>query len=402
MTFRLGIDQLLGSSEKVNQLKTMRIGLVAHPASMTSSGDHSLDALFKKRCPVARVFGPQHGMRGEVQDNMLESGDYQDPTHRIPIVSLYGEHRRPTDEMIDDLDVILFDLQDIGCRIYTYISTLKYFVEACARRECELWILDRPNPAGRPIDGLTLEPGEESFVGCDEIPTRHGLTVGELGLWFNSRQEKSTNLAVVEMAGYEPGKRPGFGWPSGTIPWVNPSPNASSVNMARCFPGTVLLEGTTLSEGRGTTVPLEIIGAPKFPVTAVLEDLALEAPHWLEGIHLRPCFFEPTFHKHVGKLCTGIQFHTDFNNYQHEVFKPFRLTAGILKSFRTIEPDADLWRYHEYEYELDRKPIDVINGGPKLRQWVDDDQQGYSTMESMLNDDEQRWKTERQPFILYS
>jgi uncharacterized protein YbbC (DUF1343 family) len=401
MKFRLGIDQLLESPDLTTKLKAKRIGLVAHPASMTSSGDHTLDALFKDRCSVVRAFGPQHGMRGDVQDNMIETQDYLDPAHQIPIVSLYGEHRYPTEEMIEDLDIILYDLQDVGCRIYTYISTLKYFIDACSDRECELWILDRPNPAGRPIDGLFLQPGEQSFVGCDELPTRHGLTVGELGLWFNSRQEKPANLRVIQMSGYEPQNGPDFGWPTATIPWVNPSPNAASVNMTRCFPGTVLLEGTTLSEGRGTTVPLEIIGAPAFPVNEILDKLNSEAPHWLDGVRLRSCFFEPTFHKHVGELCAGIQFHTDFDAYQHEVFKPYRLIAGLLKSFRLLVPDTDLWRYHEYEYELNRTPIDVINGGPTLREWVDDDQQGFSTMEAMLDESEQRWQAEREPFITY-
>jgi uncharacterized protein YbbC (DUF1343 family) len=402
VTFRLGIDQLLDSPDLMKEIKTRRIGLVAHPASVTSSGDHSIDALFNAGCHITRAFGPQHGMRGDVQDNMIESENYLDPTHNIPIVSLYGEHRRPTPEMIDDLDIILFDLQDVGCRIYTYISTLKYFVEACSHRQCELWILDRPNPAGRPIDGLFLQPGEESFVGCDELPTRHGLTIGELGLWFNSRMGAPSTLRVVEMSGYEPNSGPDFGWPMGTIPWINPSPNAASVNMARCFPGTVLLEGTTLSEGRGTTVPLEIIGAPNFPSTKILQHMAKFAPHWVEGIYLRPCYFEPTFHKHTGELCAGIQIHTDFTGYKHKTFKPYRLIAGLLKCFRLINPDTDLWRHHEYEYELGRTPIDVINGGSQLREWVDNDMQGFSIMELMLKEAEVGWQAERDAFILYS
>ena len=249
---------------------------------------------------------------------MIESEDYQDELHQMPVVSLYGEHRRPTDEMLHDLDIILFDLQDVGCRIYTYITTLHYFVEACARLGKSLWVLDRPNPAGRPIDGLYLEEGEQSFVGCAPMPTRHGLTVGELARWFSIRLKLDADLTVVEMAGYYPGDAPGYGWPINERPWINPSPNAASLNMTRCFPGTVLLEGTTLSEGRGTTVPLEVIGAPDLPVremTGLLDD---HASDWTGGVFARVCYFSPTFHKHVGTLCSAIQFHTDQPRYLHE------------------------------------------------------------------------------------
>lgn len=401
MRFEFGIDNLLSSSDLLDKLRRNKVGLIAHPASITSDNCHTLDALMDKGCNLIRAFGPQHGMRGDKQDNMIESADYLDPLHQIPIVSLYGEHRRPTEEMIHDLDIILFDLQDIGCRIYTYITTLKYFVEACADYDCELWVLDRPNPAGRPVDGLRLEAGQESFVGCDELPTRHGLTVGELAGWFNSRQVETANLRTINMQGYNPEASPGYGWPINHRPWINPSPNAASLNMSRCFAGTVLLEGTRLSEGRGTTVPLEVVGAPDFPSADILSYMHEKVPDWLSGVFLRPCFFEPTFHKYLGEMCSGIQIHTDYAGYQHELFKPYRFIAGLLKSLKHCQQDSELWRHHDYEYETGRLPIDVIDGGPGLRTWVDDDSKDFMYFESRLQLVEQEWLAERGPFLLY-
>lgn len=400
MKFSLGIDQLLADNNRLQTLRTARVGLVAHPASVTSGNQHSIDALMSSGCNIVRAFGPQHGMRGDKQDNMIESEDYVDVVHQLPVVSLYGEHRYPTDEMLEDLDIVLFDLQDIGCRIYTYITTLFYFVEACAAKGKQLWVLDRPNPAGRPIDGLYLEEGQQSFVGCAPMPTRHGLTTGELAHWFKSTMPHDLDLTVIEMTGYAPDEAPGFGWPVAVRPWVNPSPNASTVNMARCFPGTVLLEGTTLSEGRGTTTPLELIGAPDLPGTELLNLIQNKAPHWLEGVYCRPCHFETTFHKHQGKMSEGIQFHTDLPNYQHHVFKPYRLIAGLLKSLRRLLPDYEIWRFHPYEYELNRKPIDVINGGPKLRGWVDGNDD-FDWLDERLAADESRWLEARAPHLRY-
>ncbi|MDH3377664.1 MAG: DUF1343 domain-containing protein, partial [Gammaproteobacteria bacterium] len=268
-TFGFGIDNLIQDPKLSADLHAKRIGLVAHPASVTTSGEHSLDALITNHHQIASAFGPQHGLRGDKQDNMVESDDFIDPQHGIPVVSLYGTHRFPQPAMLSELDVVLYDLQDIGCRVYTYITTLRYFVEACAEHGVELWVLDRPNPAGRPVDGLYLEETEKSFVGCDVLPMRHGLTVGELANWF-ADQLSCQAPRIVPMLGYDPGSLPGYGWPLARQPWINPSPNASSLNMARCFSGTVLLEGTTLSEGRGTTIPLEVLGAPDLPVDELI------------------------------------------------------------------------------------------------------------------------------------
>jgi len=331
---------------------------------------------------------------------MIETENYSDPVHHIPVISLYSEHRRPTSAMLANLDVILFDLQDIGCRIYTYISTLKYFMEACAMSNIECWVLDRPNPAGRPVDGLLLETGEESFVGCDLLPTRHGLTVGELALWFKAQNKLTTELRIIKMADYKPASTSGFGWPEES-PWVNPSPNASSVNMTRCFPGTVLLEGTELSEGRGTTIPLEVIGAPDFPALDILALIETTVPHWLAGVHLRPCFFEPTFQKHESRLCCGIQIHTGSASYGHNTFKPYRFIAGCLKALRAIMPEYVIWRDFYYEYEAARLPIDVINGGSGLRLWVDDSATDFAEFDRRIEAQLQVWLAERQPYLLY-
>lgn len=396
--FQFGIDQLLASGADIELLKAANVGLVAHPASVTTTNQHSVEALFAAGIKIKRAFGPQHGMRGDVQDNMIETDDYVDPVHNIPVISLYGEHRYPTPGMLTGLDVILYDLQDIGCRIYTYITTLKYFVETCAEHDIALWILDRPNPAGRPVDGLFLEPGQESFVGCASLPTRHGLTTGELAGWFNTLQDKQADLRVILMGDYDPVETQG--WPA-QRPWVNPSPNAASVNMARCFPGTVLLEGTTLSEGRGTTVPLEVVGAPDFPVEDILELIADQAPEWLSDAWIRPCFFEPTFHKYQGQMCRGIQVHTGYPGYNHESFKPYRLIAGILKTLRVVRPDYEIWRHHEYEYELDRVPIDVINGGASLRNWVEDQAGGLADIDPTLKVHQDKWLQARQAHLIY-
>ncbi len=401
MAFQFGIDHLLNQPALVKRLKSARVGLIAHPASITSDNKHTLDALIEAGCNITKAFGPQHGMRGDKQDNMVESPDYLDPFHGIPVISLYGEHRKPTTEMLANLDIVLFDLQDIGCRIYTYITTLFYFCESCAESGIELWVLDRPNPAGRPVDGTFLEAGAESFVGCARIPTRHGLTVGELALYFNSLLAGKLDQQIISMKDYHCDAGPGYGWPVHERPWINPSPNASSLNMARCFPGTVLLEGTNLSEGRGTTIPLEVVGAPELPVHEILEALRRDFTESVMGALLRPNYFSPTFHKHSGKLCKGLQIHTEYPKYQHNVFKPYRLIAGFLKALRRLVPDYDMWRHHEYEYELDRIPIDVINGGPWLRVWVDDNNQGYADLDRALEKTMSEWQKIRAPYLIY-
>lgn len=397
-----GIDQLLSTPSLMAELAGRRLAVLAHPASVTKDFKHTLDAL--AACPslhLTAAFGPQHGLRGDKQDNMMESGDYRDPTLNIPVYSLYGEVRRPTAEMMNQFDLILIDLQDLGCRIYTFITTLLYVLEEASKTGKTVWVLDRPNPAGRPIEGLTLKKGWESFVGAAPIPMRHGLTLGELGAWFIHHFRLDLDYRVIGMQGWKPHEAPGYGWPLESRGWINPSPNAPNLSMARAYAGTVMLEGTTLSEGRGTTRPLELFGAPDLDPQAIMSEMRAMAPDWLEGCHLRTCWFEPTFHKHSGKLCAGIQIHTDGAGYDHGGFKPWRLQALAFKAIRKLIPEYPLWRDFPYEYEFDRLAIDLINGSPLLREWVDDQATTSADLQAIACQDEKAWEEERRPFLLY-
>jgi len=396
-----GLDQLLADQSLLKQLRHKRVGLVAHPASVTKSLVHSVDALKQAGVNLCVAFGPQHGMRGDKQDNMIESDDYIDPIHGIPVFSLYGEHRYPTQEMLNEFDILLFDLQDIGCRIYTFFTTLMYFLEACANSNNTIWVLDRPNPAGRTIDGMRLQTDHKSFVGCTEVVMRHGLTVGELATWLKFKHKLDVDLKIISIQDYDPTSGPGFGWPQDKRAWINPSPNAASLNMCRCYSGTVLLEGTNLSEGRGTTFPLEVAGDPDLQIHEILPMMRQLGKEWMQGAHLRPCFFEPVFHKHQGQMCQGIQIHTDFPAYQPEHFKPYRLIALFLKALLATHPEYDLWRDHAYEYETGKLPIDVINGGPDLRLWVDDTDSDTGDLETRLAREETEWAEERNPHLIY-
>jgi len=399
---KLVIRRLLADPALRAPLAGKRVALLAHPASVTADLTHSLDALAKcDEFRLSAAFGPQHGLKGDKQDNMVESPDYSDPVLGIPVFSLYGEVRRPTDPMMDTFDVLLVDLQDLGCRIYTFITTLLYVIEAASAHGKSVWVLDRPNPAGRPVEGLTLEPGWESFVGAGPLPMRHGLTLGELGHWFVAKLGHDVDYRVVAMEDWEPEAAPGFGWPLEERIWINPSPNAPNLNMARTYAGTVMLEGTTLSEGRGTTRPLELFGAPDIEAGAVIEQMRRLAPDWLKGCILRDCWFEPTFHKHEGKLCNGVQIHAEGPSYDHKAFRPWRLQALAFKAIRLLQPDYPLWRDFPYEYELGKLAIDVINGGPKLRSWVDDPEAAPGDLDQITIPDEEAWTAERRPFLLY-
>ena len=392
---KFGIDRLLADPSLRAPLEGRRVALLAHPASVTADLTHSIDAL------AAAGLNPQHGLRGDKQDNMMESPDFTDPVHGIPVFSLYGEVRRPTAQSLGTFDTILIDLQDLGCRIYTFITTLLYVLEAAAGHGKTVWVLDRPNPAGRPIEGLTLRPGWESFVGAGPMPMRHGLTLGELGLWFIDHFRLDVDYRVIEMEGWRPDDGPGFGWPLGERIWINPSPNAPNLNMARAYAGTVLLEGATLSEGRGTTRPLELFGAPDIDGRAVIAEMRALAPEWLAGCTLRDCTFEPTFHKHAGRLCQGVHIHAEGPVYDHAAFKPWRLQALAFKAIRRLHPDYDLWRDFEYEYEFGKRAIDVINGGPALREWVDDPAATPADLDALTIPDEQAWAEDRRPFLRY-
>ena len=396
-----GIDRLLADPSLLAQLKGRRVALLAHPASVTAELTHSLDALVAAGVNVTAAFGPQHGLRGDKQDNMVESPDFTDPVHGVPVFSLYGEVRRPTGQSMGTFDLLLVDLQDLGCRIYTFITTLLYVLEAAAEHGKEVWVLDRPNPAGRPIEGTRLQAGWESFVGAGPMPMRHGLTLGELGRWFVNTWKLDVAYRVVEIAGYDPEAAPGYGWPLGERVWINPSPNAPNLWMARAYPGTVMLEGTTLSEGRGTTRPLELFGAPDIVARDVLAEMRRLAPDWVEGCALREIMFEPTFHKHVHQLCAGIHIHAEGRWYDHQAFQPWRLQALAFKAIRALYPDYPLWRDFPYEYAFGKLPIDVINGGPGLREWVDDAAAAPGDIDALARADESAWSEERRPYLLY-
>ena len=394
---KFGIDRLLAERALRAPLAGKRVALLAHPASVTRELTHSLDALAAlPDVKLSAALGPQHGLRGDKQDNMVESRDFTDPAHGIPVFSLYGAVRRPTAAMMASFDVLLVDLQDLGCRVYTFITTLRYVLEAAAAHRKAVWVLDRPNPIGRGIEGARLRTGWESFVGAGPLPMRHGLTMGELARWFVQTLHLDVELQVVAMEGWS-----GEGWPLGRRVWINPSPNAPNVAMARCYPGTVMLEGTTLSEGRGTTRPLELFGAPDIDARALARAMAELAPQWLRGCALRECWFEPTFHKHAGKLCAGLQIHAEEPLYEAAAFRPWRVVALALKALRKLKPDYALWRDFAYEYERDRLAIDLINGGECLRHWVDDAQAAPADLEAQAAPDEQSWRAEREPFLIY-
>ncbi len=399
---KFGIDRLLADSNLRAPLKGKRVALVAHPASLTANLTHSLDALAASGdIKLTAAFGPQHGLRGDKQDNMIETQDFTDPMHGIPVFSLYGQVRRPTDAMMDTFDVVLVDLQDVGCRIYTFVTTLLYVLEAAAKKGKEVWVLDRPNPAGRPVEGLRLRTGWESFVGSAPLPMRHGLTLGELGNWFIATKKLDVAYRLIAMEGWQPDEGPGFGWPLGERVWVNPSPNIPNLWSVRAYAGTVMVEGATLSEGRGTTRPLELFGAPDIDAHRVLKEMRKLAPAWLKGCILRECWFEPTFHKHVGKLCNGLQIHTEGPAYGHASMRPWRLQALAFKSIRRLYPDYPLWRDFDYEYEHGKRAIDVINGGPELRKWVDDSAAAPGDLDAASLADEQSWLAERKSVLHY-
>jgi uncharacterized protein YbbC (DUF1343 family) len=254
---------------------------------------------------------------------------------------------------------------------------------------------------GRPVEGLILRPGWESFVGAGPLPMRHGLTLGELARWFVAEFRLDVDCRVIPMQGWQPDAAPGFGWPLGERAWINPSPNAPNMFMARCYPGTVMLEGTTLSEGRGTTRPLELFGAPDIDARAVIAGMRTLAPDWLAGCRLRDGWFEPTFHKHATTLCNGVQIHVEDMSYRHHEFRPWRLLAMAFKAIRRLYPDYPLWRDFAYEYERDRRAIDLINGSETLRRWVDDPSATPDDLDRLASLDEAAWSETRRAHLLY-
>ncbi len=385
---RLGVERVLGGA--ADHLRSERLGLVAHPASVTRHLESSVDALLGAGFPLRALFGPQHGARGEKQDNMVESEHYSDPVTGLPVHSLYSDVRKPTAAMLRDLDALLFDLQDVGVRVYTFVWTMALAMEACAEEGVRFVVLDRPNPIGGVrLEGPVLRPGFESFVGLHPVPLRHGLTCGELALWLKETRGIACELEVIPCEGW----RRWMTWADVGLPWVMPSPNLPTTDSCDVYPGMVLLEGTNLSEGRGTTRPFELFGAPYLdPV-----DLAREAGPRLRGrVRLRPCHFQPTFQKHGGVVCGGAQLHVE----DRDRFEPVRTAVALLSAVRSIAPDDFAWRRPPYEYEEDLMPIDILWGHDGLREGIDsgaavDDILGDSSAE--LAD----FRASVEPFLLY-
>lgn len=357
---KLGIEKLLEDPKAI--LEGGRVGLICNQASVDRKFRHVADLFTADpRFALTALFGPQHGIRGDVQDNMIETGHSVDRATGLKVFSLYSETREPTEEMLDGLDALVFDLQDVGCRVYTFIYTMANAMNACARFGKKFVVCDRPNPiGGTEVEGNLLEPGHESFVGQFPIPMRHGMTVGELALLFNREFGIGCELDVVRMEGWE---RNSFYEETGCS-WVMPSPNMPTNDTAVVFPGTVFFEGTQVSEGRGTTRPFEQVGAPYVDAARLASEMNDSG---LEGVYFRPTVFLPTFQKHAGKACGGVFLHV----LDRRAFKPVETGIALIAKMRSIYEDEFLWKEPPYEYEFERNPFDVIAGTYELRKEIE-------------------------------
>jgi uncharacterized protein YbbC (DUF1343 family) len=384
---RLGSDLLLASP----RLHGARVGVVCNHASVDRGFAHIVDRLSEdSHIRLAAIFGPQHGFRSDVQDNMIETPHRDDPSRRVPVYSLYSETREPTAEMLRGLDVLVVDLQDIGARIYTYIYTMANCLRACGRHRLPVIVCDRPNPInGVTVEGETLVRGFESFVGLFPIPMRHGMTIGELARLFNDAFDLGATVEVAAMEGW---RREMYADATG-LPWVMPSPNMPTLDTAIVYPGTVLFEGTMVSEGRGTTRPFELVGMPGVDAerfAAAMNALALP------GVFFRPAVFEPTFQKHARTACGGCQIHVT----DRDAFRPVLTGAALIQMFLKSSPATFAWRQPPYEYEHEKLPIDILAGSSRLRQQIESQVHPTQIAESW-QEDEAAFRTRRQPFLLY-
>jgi uncharacterized protein YbbC (DUF1343 family) len=372
-------------------LRGARIGLVAHPASVNGKIEHAVDIFRRsKKFKLAALFGPQHGIYGQTQDNMVEWEDFRDPATGLPVYSLYGSVRKPTRAMLENIDVLAVDLQDVGSRYYTFIWTLDLCMEACREAGKTVVVLDRPNPiGGMLVEGPVLQPGFRSFVGLKALPVRHGMTIGEVGHYLEDAFHQGVRYRVVPMRGWKRNQ-----WFDGTgLPWVLPSPNMPTLDTALVYPGMCLLEGTNLSEGRGTTRPFEIFGAPFIHAETIVERLR---EFRLPGVLFRPLSFQPTFQKHMNMLCGGAQIHVT----DREKFKPFRTGVAILKAVHNTYPRDFAWKQPPYEYEEIKMPIDILAGSERLRKdieaWKD-----IKEMESWWKEELKEFEKIRKQYLLY-
>jgi len=385
---RTGLIQLLAGARP--DLRGAKLGLIAHPASVTPELTAAADAMRAVGFNLMALFGPQHGMRGEKQDDMVESSPFIDPKLGIPVHSLYGDVRKPTAEMLDGLDVLLFDLQDVGVRIYTFVWTMTLAMEACRDAGVTFVVLDRPNPInGVTREGPTLVEGFESFVGLHPLPLRHGLTVGEIARMANDRFGIGCDLDVIPCEVW--GDRTWFDLTG--LPFVQPSPNLPTLDSCTVYPGMVLLEGTNLSEGRGTTRPFELFGAPYVDPYALTTRLDRQT---LPGVTFRPCHFEPAFQKHAGELCGGAQVHVT----DRDAFRPVEAAVSILRAVKDLCPDDFAWRPPPYEYETEKIPIDMLWGSDHLRLAIDENGT-YQEIMAPARADLAEFDELAEPYLLY-
>jgi uncharacterized protein YbbC (DUF1343 family) len=387
MQVRLGSERLLTSGA----LKGKRVGVVSNPASIDTAFRHIVRAVAAAPdVTLAAIFGPQHGYRADVQDNMIETGHAQDPTRGVPVYSLYSETREPTAQMLKGLDVLVIDLQDVGSRIYTFVYTMANCLRAARKHGVPVIVTDRPNPiGGDKIGGPMLVEGFESFVGQFPIPMMHGMTIGELARFFNDACGIGAELTVVPMENWQRWMY----YEDTRLPWVMPSPNMPTVDTAVVYPGTVLFEGTNVSEGRGTTRPFELIGAPWVDAELLAEQLAT---YDFPGVHFRPVVFEPTFQKHAKQACGGCQIHV----LDRRVFPVVEAAIGIIAEIRRQNPDAFGWRQPPYEYEHTKLPFDILAGSSELREQIEAGLAVRTISESWVRGLE-RFRATRKPHLLY-
>lgn len=390
-----GLERLI--AEKTIQDKIVgNIGYLCHSASIDSqfnTGVVLLQKLFGKR--LIKLFGPQHGFVTDVQDNMVETTHYIHPYFKIPVYSLYSETRTPTDEMLEGINTLIIDLQDVGTRVYTYISTLSLIMEKCVGRDIKIVVLDRPNPVGgEMIEGTILKPGYESFVGRYPIPQRHSLTMGEVGLYGQKILKTNCNLEVIPMKNW---KRSMY-WQDTGLPWVLPSPNLPTPEGAITFAGTVIFEGTNISEGRGTTRALEVAGFPDIESFSFCERVMTQFSKegLVSGFNLRPIIFLPTFQKHQGKNCGGVHIHPTINSE----FKSWSVSQMLCREFKRELGDKFEFHQKPYEYEFHKLAIDLINGTDEVRHWVNN-LGSLSELEKIETQGYDKFKSEKENILIY-
>lgn len=357
---RTGLD--IFEKKWPKELKGVRAGLVVHPASVSRDLEHAVDlALNSRKFRLKALFGPQHGIRGETQDNMIEWKGFKDKKTGLPVYSLYSKTRKPSQSMLKDIDVLVIDIRDVGARYYTFIWTMELCMQACAEAGKSVVIFDSPNPIdGKHIEGPVLDEGYSSFVGLRPLPVRHGMTPAEVSVYLKNEFYPDLDLHIIPMQGW---KRDMWFDETG-LPWVMPSPNMPTLDTAAVYPGMCLLEGTDLSEGRGTTRPFELFGAPFIDPDVLVKRLkAFKLP----GVVFRPVSFQPTFQKHAGRVCGGAQMHVTNRNG----FRPFKTGVAVLKAVHDIYPRRFKWKRPPYEYEKKKMPVDILAGTNRLRKDIE-------------------------------